>query len=342
MNKMKITREKLTPRHIRNFIVERTKWLIKLTMGYSVGKKALNKLLTDKQDDEVYLILLMGIGDALYGLSYLDAFIDKHPGKKIIILGNERYIDLYKSYRQSAKLQFKLFPLNSKMHNVVSFLSHPIILKEAEKYDIFMSFAGGPCLDASENFLSQLRTILKVPENSAITYHGLKQAPVTVIENFEEIKHKIVIINPYSNYLSDPNLLIYENLCDELSKKGFIVFTNVIKDQKPLKGSTPLNCSLQELYSIACSIPLIVSVRSGILDLLVTSDINMFVIYEDASKTVNQEFYYRFTLAAWQCSGKIKEVLIDNQSDPASQSLIDAIPAEFNAYLDELKKEGRI
>ena len=49
-------------------------------------------------------------------------------------------------------------------------------------------------------------------------------------------------------------------------------------EQKVIAGSAELRRSVRELYSLMLNEPLIVSVRSGILDLLSGTPANMFVV----------------------------------------------------------------
>ena len=113
---------------------------------------------------------------------------------------------------------------------------------------------------------------------------------------------------------------------------GYVVFTNVVGQQEAVKGSHELRCSIYELYSIACQISLIVSVRSGIIDLLIPSGISMFVLY-DTSDNFMREAY---RLDGWNSECKIHEAFIDTPDD------IKSIPEKFSVFLDELKQEGRI
>lgn len=81
------------------------------------------------------------------------------------------------------------------------------------------------------------------------------------------------------------------------------MFTNIVKDQLPIKGSKGLRCSLQELLGIAYRIPLIVSVQSGVLEFIANSHVNMFVICGSVNR---DETKRQFT--TWCKDSKVKEV----------------------------------
>ena len=175
--------------------------------------------------------------------------------------------------------------------------------------------------------------LFSLPEDSQISYHKTKRVPVTAIKNFESIKHKIAIADNGCYKLTETeetDRLVYIPICAELQARGFEVYMNVPEEKYALKGTHALSCSIEELYSIACEIPLIVSRRSGILDYLAPSGINICAIY--TSKT----WHNYFPLTEWQCEGRVKEIMIN--SEAASDSLME----EFRSFLDELKSEGRI
>ena len=105
----------------------------------------------------------------------------------------------------------------------------------------------------------------------------------------------------------------FERLSDWLENyggDGYTVYTNVQKDQSPVRGTRELRCDLAEFLEIASHIPFIISVRSGLLDLAVTTNVNMFVLYSEGA--INPE---SFGLAAWQCKGIIRELTFSEFAD---------------------------
>lgn len=176
-------------------------------------------------------------------------------------------------------------------------------------------------------YLQRIR-LFHLDENAPITFHSLTgTGKVTAINNFSTSKNKIVIINPYSSTMHHVTIALYETLCDVLILRGYHVYTNVVDGQSPLKGSQSLRCSIEELFTIACNIPLIVSVRSGILDFLVSSNINMFVIYENVTKS---KCYDRYRLASWHCQGIIEEIYISDKK------ILKDVPDRFSMFLDSI------
>lgn len=294
-------------------------------------------LLKQKAPDEIYLISFWHMGDCVYAMSSTEAMLKHYPDKKFVVIGNskcEHIFSSYKSYDPQGRIRFRLFPPKDEV-KVIYLMHDSRLIKESFTHEILFARGFEELLSENANFgtVHQIRQhTFKLPEDSPITYHRLPRVPVTSIKDFESIKHKTVIIAPYSLSMG-VTMEIYNNLCTELLKRGYVVFTNVVEDQEVVAGSQPLRCSIDELYSIACEIPLIVSVRSGILDLLAPSDINMFVVYE--TEDVNCINFV--SLKEWECKGKVHEELVT----PAQRDTVHLLEA-FRSFLDELKAEGRI
>lgn len=108
-----------------------------------------------------------------------------------------------------------------------------------------------------------------------------------------------------------------------------MVFTNVVNDQLPIEGSKELRCSLPELFSIVKSADLVVATRSGALDFIIQSGINMFVLYSN-----NEKFKAIYDLNAWQCGGNIKEVIQRDIENDTNLTI-------FKQFLSEIESGGK-
>ena len=179
---------------------------------------------------------------------------------------------------------------------------------------------------------NQLSYILNLPLEP-ISYHKQATVPIKNIEKFKEYHKKICIVNPYS-YSIYSKVQLFEKIVLELRKKGYIVYTNVIQSQKAMSGTLRLDCSMQELYSIACEIPLIVSVRTGLLDYLVPSGINMFVLYGQ-TKVGESGHESDYTMQEWDPQGKLCEVYTSQKND-------EEIVHEFQKFLNQLEYKGKL
>ena len=113
----------------------------------------------------------------------------------------------------------------------------------------------------------------------------------------------------------DPSF--FQIIADDLSSKGFELYTNVVGDQTPLNGTRALNCSIYELFAICNKVRAFISVRSGILDIKKKKK-TPFLVYnfpfEGRSALYNEGWCNRYNLKAW---GKenIVECYVSNNSD---------------------------
>lgn len=290
------------------------------------ARKCLNSLIKKKDEDTIEVIMGYGIGDALFCAAYLKN-LKVAPFRYIKVIAPKRLAPILRTYSFIDKYQF-VFTHGNKMR-CLNYILHDESLKQrALKYNIYTS------LPAKKQPIGMLehfeKNVYKLSSTPSIEFHNVVPGVVTAIENFESNYKKIVVLNPYSNSINiDKNgggkvYLYFEKVSRFLQERGFQVYTNVINDQKAVKGSLELRCSLAELYAISLKIPLIVSVRSGILDFIVKSNINMFVLYDgDIGRTT-------YTLSQWQCNGKYAELLL---ADLEQESKLES----FESFIKQLE-----
>lgn len=279
--------------------------------SYRTAKKILTLIINEKGKNDVVFVNRPPIGDTVYGMSALDAYREKYPDKRIIVIGSEKNARLINSYTNIDEI--KLYSSNSDIYRKLQILSgFRGLCARGAKNGVYMTLPIPKRSGNIDAIRQQRLSVFHLDENAPITYHGFTAGKVSSINDFESIKDKIVVINPYSQTMPYVTMPLYKNICDILISRGYKVYTNVVGDQVPVEGSEPLYCDISELYSIACKIPLIVSVRSGILDLLVKSNINMFVLYEGVTKSRCYDIY---RLGAWKCKANIEEIFVsDNET----------------------------
>lgn len=269
-----------------------------------------------KKKNQIILAPTSAIGDLLYPLSFLqsmDAWT-KEKNKKILFYVSDRYKDIIETFEKpNSRIEFVFLKHCGLMH---LFLLMTGGCKDHPKLNSFSKNSGilMPIPNVCKSFFlhkdkpkgsrQQLSVIFGLPL-SPVSLHNLPSIEINSIENFEKKKQKICILNPYSYSMYTPQPL-FETLSNELKNKNYIVYTNVVHGQKEIQGTIPLECSLRELYSIAKQIPLIVSLRSGILDFLIPSGISMFVIYDKwkSDNTLDTDY----TIEEWTPQGKLCEV----------------------------------
>ena len=300
-------------------------------------------LLLVKKGNQVILAPTSAIGDTLYIFSFLNSLGKwaEEKNKKILFFSSDRYRDVIETY-EKANERIKIVYLKHLgfAHLLLQMIGgckdHPLLNNFSRKCGIF-----APIPNIYKDYFAQtcrpqgsrrqLAYILGVPL-TPVSLHNLPVVPVKSVVDFDKNKDKICILNPYS-YSMYTSLPLFEKLAEELKKKGYIVYTNIVKGQKVIEGTFELDCDLRELYSISKQIPLIVSLRSGILDYLIPSSINMFVVYNKWKVSFIQDEDY--SLEEWQPKGIVYEAHSNSMSD-------DEIVQKFQDFLTQIKFEEQI
>lgn len=285
----------------------------------------------EKSPDTLVFVSFFSIGDLLYCLSFLKAIKQIDPSKKIVVIALKKYesiVETFDSYDQvvfipnSGRLWFRVKSLVANLGYADQLFQDGIIIEPYGIMALTKDF-GKKRID----YITAKRQIFGLRKDTPIDFHRLLPAEVSCIPDFDKIHKRVVVLNPYSvsAQLGTRGVAFFEQVCALLKEKGYFVYTNVTQDQKPIKGSRALKCSLEEMLGIANQIPLIVSLRSGILDLLVPTHINMFVIY---NRLLN---YIWYKMENWNSRGMLQEIFYE-EADGETERLM----ALFREYLADL------
>lgn len=267
------------------------------------------------------VVLGPAIGDDVYGLAYLKSF-KALSNNRIVLVGSASRRVLYETYHDAFD-ELCLFEKDDALWRKINlyYQTSRFLIKQGQKINIYSTIPiyylsldknqGRDALDIIRNDL------LHIGNKAIIEYPHIKHEAVQAIENFDVIKDKIVVLNPYSGSMIWVDNNLFERIAVFLTSKGFYVYTNVVGEQSPIKGTQPLNCSIYELYAICNHIPFVISVRSGIIDFCVTAKSN-FLVYYFSMKTKAfqplQGFYNTYTLSAWQ-TNNVVECIFESQED---------------------------
>ena len=279
------------------------------------ASKFYRKLLSEKKDNEAFLITSYQIGDMIYALAYVEALkrrLEVENKNLIIYLADNRknFLSLY-----DIDIETRFWDHNDM--KVKKYMQHlnlsPRYVAKGLKHDIYTAIA--PCIlkDYQTNkrdCLAIIRDNMYRVSHPQIVYPKLPGVKIESIPDFESIKGRVAVLNQYSNALKD-RLEVFDEISEYLISKGYIVYSNVINDQIPSKGSKPLTCGILEFYEICNYVPLVVSIRSGIIDFCISANTRFFVIYPDRRR--GDGFFDVYTLKAWQTKNVIEEIFhVDN------------------------------
>ena len=261
--------------------------------------------LKDKYREKIVLVTSASIGDLVYLLSVLNNIKEEKCGNYILVC-DKRKEYLVKQY--NLKIAVEYYNLNTELGHAIfyNFNSSKWFGKLGKRCGIINTIPWVMYGFNDEETISQLVEILSLA-NGNIALQFPKPSfisTISSIDNYCQIKDKIVLINPY--YASEEKCEIYNELkiiTDNLISKGFLVYCNVVNEQKAYPGTFPLRCDLDELFKIANEIPYVISVRSGILDYIASTQSKKIVIYP---KSLPANWINSYSLTQWKVSNVIE------------------------------------
>lgn len=271
---------------------------------YKSGKKLLAKIIREKPTDSIIVCAGPLMGDALYSMAFVEEYKRLNPQKTVLVWTIPKLKEIVSTFRGYDELVFIKPSLFEKM--LVRIWLTPLE-QSATDAGILNNIAYRRSMPEVNDITRLREHIFRIGPQAHIHYHQLTPEKVTCIPDFYKKCSNIVVLNPYSNSFRFPKkyFRFFEELAKYLTERGYTVYTNVIKDQLPIPCTQELRCGLAELLEIASHIPFIISVRSGILDFIVKTNVNMLVLYSE--ENINQKTY---SMKAWECKGIVEETTL--------------------------------
>lgn len=294
---------------IKNRIIR----LFKHIFEYKNGLKVFIKLINERNENETIFVLLKGIGDTVYGLCWIEAYREEHPKEIITVIGNKKLENIIHKFSVDKCVFYS--PNGKEYEKYKAFLNSKNLSLKAMKEKVFNTdpyflYAISNSND-KRNAVELLKKYVYKVNSDEISFISSYKSEITSIYNFNEIKSKIILLNPYSNSIAITTSEVYEEIILGIRNAGYIPYVNLSPGQAGIKGGIDLQCSLEELYEIAQNVAGIISVRSGILDLLAGTKVPMLVLYENCTK----KFREIYSMHGWKRDAITEELIIDSNSD---------------------------
>lgn len=97
----------------------------------------------------------------------------------------------------------------------------------------------------------------------------------------EIVENQSVILSPYAKSVTALPKRLWEEIVDDLSGKGYHLFTNTTGNEKPLPGTKAISPEISELKSVVERAGLFIGIRSGLCDVIRTADCRKIALYPD-------------------------------------------------------------
>ena len=92
-------------------------------------------------------------------------------------------------------------------------------------------------------------------------------------------KGKAVVLAPGAKSVSNIPECCWRQVIEHYEEKGCQIFTNVIDDEEPLKGTLPLKAPLSQMQSVVECAGTFIGLRSGLCDVLKEADCRKIALY---------------------------------------------------------------
>lgn len=109
----------------------------------------------------------------------------------------------------------------------------------------------------------------------------------TELENKGMKKGRTVILAPYTNTLAELPYQFWELLVKRLVERKYYVFTNVVGDQKAIKGSKGIEIPLNQVGNYLEFAGYFVALRSGLCDVVGRSRCRKIIIFRDRQMDIH-------------------------------------------------------
>ncbi len=236
--------------------------------------------------DTTYILCPYDIGDALFVSGYVNAYKKRYNRERVCIVTKKSLgfvgeifeaVDEVIADNELAR-RLELFSVATSTWSLKNFL-----------------FA-----HAERNLCRVQKNILPDNDRAVLTFYrivlGLEDDAEFTLPHIDDQYNEgnyddAVILMPYAVCLSLNKEDFWQKLAKEISALGYRVYTNVKDDsEKVIEGTLPFSYDLLTAASIAPKTKAVISLRSGICDLLAFTATDLYVLYPDKEAVASFSF----------------------------------------------------
>lgn len=230
--------------------------------------------------DVIYICCPYGIGDTLYVAALVKAYklYNKDISKVYLIVkeNHEKIVDLFEGV-DGGIVSNKLVELLTKYSTYTATWKLKNYL-----YGHFKRKSNGQLLDEfyDEKYVDIVSKYKKMVMNLPLSSE-LENLKENSFSNYDNEKNEIVVM-PYAKSIKMLPIGFWKDLCKILISKGFQVYTNVGSAmEKPIDETTSISGDIVEVMKIYERCKAVISLRSGLCDLLAFTKTKLIIINTD-------------------------------------------------------------
>ena len=278
----------------------------KVLKSYFICRSCIRNIFDTNKCDEILIVGQPAMGDVLISCTYVPYYLNKCDKNVLVIcnkkqtfvldkLGISQYLGVDEKQLELLRYGYAKNPLLSRFfscllkNNKIRILDATYFMKTWICYKI-----------PSLSLIDAIRyASLDLTQEATLSYPHVEVKYRANELNYDD---NSVIINPYSKSAQIP-ISFFEELTQKLQKLGYTVYCNIVGDQKPIQGSIPLSCTVDEFCIHSASVFAIISIRTGLLDYCLSYSRHVIAIYDTPLNV------YSYSLKHWKTATPISEII---------------------------------
>ena len=262
-------------------------------------------------DDTFYILFPCSIGDTWYAASFISSYLSyKKINRKICYVvkhSHEGIIRWFISADEAVIISDELVEeLNSfSVANGIWQLDNYLYthFKKNPDLSLFREY-----YDNSGCMIDKYRQLVFNLPAKAHMATPLFAEPAKELSARYKIDKKTIILMPYAKSTYPLPTVFWESLVRLLAKHGYRILTNTGPGESPIEGTEAIAESVSDTVLLCRKALAVISLRSGICDILAATDVIMFVIY------TNNHYYDYWNLSSVRNDGSIANFLCLNDN----------------------------
>lgn len=221
---------------------------------------------------------LVALGDVFFCMSYLPLFMKKKGIEKCVIcvgsqacakvvsLFGQEYIEVLSQYDLDTAIQASLYMRDSN-----AFIAH-----QDRPYVVNLHKALYKKLIPLEQMYACGVFGLPIETKPCEPKHW------ELYKNLDEIvPDKTVILSPYAKSVINLPERVWEDIVEDYKSREYNIYTNVVGDEKPLKGTKGISPDISQIQSLVEHAGTFIGIRSGLCDVIKYADCKKIALFPD-------------------------------------------------------------
>lgn len=220
----------------------------------------------------------VALGDVYFCMSYLPCFMEKRgiekvvicvaseACKKVVTLFGQKHIEVLQQYELDAAIQATLY--TKDIHAFIAHQDRPYVVN---LHNVLYK----KLIPLEQMYICG---VFGLPAESK----GDVPRCWRPYERLDELlPGKTVILSPYAKSVVALPDSVWEDIVEYYRKQGYVVYTNVAGEEKPLKGTKGISPDITQMKSLVEQAGTFIGIRSGLCDVLKTAKCKKIALYPD-------------------------------------------------------------